>query len=95
MSMEDEKKPVVSFLQCLSVPDGRTFKVEVKSEPIEWPHNKDNDTASKTYTATISFKLDVYATPKKAFAEFINKIFGKGTWERNPYRIAYEFTLIK
>ena len=38
---------------------------------------------------------DVYATPKKAFAEFINKIFGKGTWERNPYRIAYEFTLIK
>lgn len=38
---------------------------------------------------------NVYATPKKAFAEFINKIFGKGTWERNPYRIAYEFTLIK
>lgn len=64
MSMEDEKKHVVSFLQCLSVPDGRTLKVEVKSEPIEWPHNKDNDTASKTYTATISFKLDKKAVKR-------------------------------
>lgn len=36
-----------------------------------------------------------YAKPTEAFAELINKIFGKNTWERNPYRIAYEFTLIK
>ena len=36
-----------------------------------------------------------YAKPTEAFAELINKIFGKDTWEKNPYRIAYEFTLIK
>lgn len=36
-----------------------------------------------------------YAKPTEAFAELINKIFGKGTWEKNPYRIAYEFTLIE
>ena len=30
-----------------------------------------------------------------AFQYLAEKIFGKGTWERNPYRIAYEFTLIK
>ena len=29
----------------------------------------------------------------EAFAELINKTFGKDTWETNPYRIAYEFTL--
>lgn len=38
---------------------------------------------------------EVKYTPRYAFAELINKIFGKNTWERNPYRIAYEFTLIK
>lgn len=36
-----------------------------------------------------------YAKPTEAFAELINKIFGKDTWEKNPYRIGYEFTLIK
>lgn len=38
---------------------------------------------------------EVKYTPRYAFAELINKIFGKDTWEKNPYRIAYEFTLIK
>lgn len=38
---------------------------------------------------------EVKYSAKNAFAELINKIFGKGTWEKNPYRIAYEFTLIK
>ena len=38
---------------------------------------------------------NAYATPKEAFAELVNKIFGKNTWLNNPYRIAYEFTLTK
>lgn len=38
---------------------------------------------------------EVKYTPRYAFAELINKIFGKNTWERNPYRIAYEFSLIE
>lgn len=30
-----------------------------------------------------------------AFLPMVEKIFGRSTWERNPYRIAYEFTLTK
>lgn len=37
-------------------------------------------------------KLD---TPRKAYAELIDKISGKGTWERNPYVFVYNFKLIK
>ena len=37
-------------------------------------------------------KLD---TPHKAYAELIDKIYGKGTWERNPYVFVYNFKLIK
>lgn len=36
-----------------------------------------------------------FSTPKEAFAALIDKINGKGTWERNPYVIVYEFKLIK
>jgi hypothetical protein len=35
-----------------------------------------------------------FSTPKEAFAALIDKINGKGTWERNPYVIVYEFKLI-
>lgn len=37
-------------------------------------------------------KLD---SPRKAYADLIDKISGKGTWERNPYVFAYNFNLIK
>lgn len=37
-------------------------------------------------------KLD---TPRKAYAELIDKINGKGTWKRNPYVFVYNFKLIK
>ena len=35
-----------------------------------------------------------WGTPKKAYAVLINKISGKGTWERNPWVLAYSFKLI-
>lgn len=35
-----------------------------------------------------------FRTPRKAFASLIDKISGKGTWERNPWVFAYEFELI-
>jgi len=38
---------------------------------------------------------DSFNTPKEAFATLIDKISGKGTWERNPYVIVYEFELLK
>lgn len=37
----------------------------------------------------------VFDTPRKAYAELIDKVSGKGTWERNPYVFVYDFELIK
>lgn len=36
-----------------------------------------------------------YPTPREAFAVFIDRISGKGTWESNPYIFAYTFELVK
>lgn len=37
----------------------------------------------------------VFDTPRKAYAELIDKVSGKGTWESNPYVFVYDFELIK
>lgn len=36
-----------------------------------------------------------YDTAIEAFANLINEIGGKGTWERNPFVLVYEFELVK
>lgn len=36
-----------------------------------------------------------FKTPHAAFASLIDRISGKGTWERNPWVYVYEFELIK
>ena len=36
-----------------------------------------------------------YPTPREAFAHLIDKVSGKGTWERNPYVFVYDFELVK
>lgn len=36
----------------------------------------------------------MYAKPKQAFADLINKLNGKGYWESNPDGYAYEFELV-
>lgn len=36
-----------------------------------------------------------FMTPREAFAALIDRISGKGTWQRNPWVYAYEFGLIK
>ena len=35
-----------------------------------------------------------YSTPRQAFAALIDKVSGKGTWERNQFMPAYTFELI-
>ena len=35
-----------------------------------------------------------YTTPRKAYASLIDKINGKGTWERNPFVWVYDFKLL-
>lgn len=34
-------------------------------------------------------------TPREAFAALIDKVSGRGTWDRNPYVVVYEFELVK
>ena len=42
------------------------------------------------------YKSNIYFdNPRDAFAFLIDKISGKGTWEKNPFVFAYEFELIK
>ena len=37
---------------------------------------------------------DGFDTPREAFASLIDKVSGKGTWERNPFVWVYEFKLL-
>ena len=37
--------------------------------------------------------IGLYDTPREAFAALINKVSGKGTWERNSFVWVYEFKL--
>lgn len=36
-----------------------------------------------------------FPSARKAFAVLIDKVSGKGTWERNPWVVAYTFQLVK
>ena len=36
-----------------------------------------------------------HKTPREAFSALIDKISGKGTWEKNPWVFVYEFELVK
>lgn len=36
-----------------------------------------------------------YSTPREAYAALIDRISGKGTWERNPWVFVYDFELVK
>jgi hypothetical protein len=36
-----------------------------------------------------------FDTPREAFAALIDRICGKGTWQRNPWVYAYEFELVR
>lgn len=36
-----------------------------------------------------------YESPREAFVHLIDKVSGKGTWERNPYVFVYDFEFVK
>ena len=40
-------------------------------------------------------KMFLGKTLREAFATLIDKVSGKGTWERNPYVFVYDFELVK
>lgn len=37
---------------------------------------------------------EIFPTPREAFAALIDKISGKGTWDFNPWVVAYSFELV-
>lgn len=37
----------------------------------------------------------LFPTRRQAFASLIDRVSGKGTWERNPWVVVYEFDLVK
>ena len=37
----------------------------------------------------------LFPTPREAFASLIDKVSGRGTWDRNPWVVVYEFELVK
>ncbi len=39
--------------------------------------------------------LQIFDTPREAFAVLIDKISGRGTWKSNPWVVVYEFELVK
>lgn len=38
---------------------------------------------------------ETFNTPRRAFAALIDKVSGRGTWDRNPWVAVYEFELVK
>jgi len=38
---------------------------------------------------------ETFNTPRQAFAALIDKVSGRGTWDRNPWVAVYEFELVK
>lgn len=36
-----------------------------------------------------------FSSPRAAFAELIDRVSGRDTWDRNPYVVAYEFELLR
>lgn len=49
----------------------------------------------KAHFYSIPNKYGTYDTAKKAYAQLINKLSGKGTWGNNPLVFVYDFELVK
>lgn len=56
------------------------------SQALEYPYY---------FIDTKQFLICDYKSPREAFAALIDKVSGRGTWERNPWVMVYEFELLK
>lgn len=58
--MEKEIKPGKTYLY-ITTKEGKTFKLDAKAKPLEWPgtgeQKSDAKVETKTYSATLTFKL--------------------------------------
>ncbi len=48
-----------------------------------------------SYVRRGALRFELSTTPREAYANLIDKICGKGTWEKNPFAFVYEFKLVK
>ena len=55
---------------------------------------KVKDCEKEAHRETASGCLKLFPFPRPAFASLIDKISGKGTWESNPWVVAYSFELV-
>ena len=55
---------------------------------------KVKDCEKEAHRETSSGCLKLFPFPRPAFASLIDKISGKGTWERNPWVVAYSLVLV-
>ena len=55
---------------------------------------KVKDWEKEAHRETASGCLKLFPFPRPAFASLIDKISGKGTWESNPWVVAYSFELV-
>lgn len=57
--------------------------------------NGNGSIAYSFFGASSKNNIGLYDTPREAFAALIDKISGKGTWNKNPWVWRYEFELVK
>ena len=72
-------------LQDISDEDCVKEGVRVGSQALEYPY----------YFIDTQFLICDYKSPRRAFAALIDKVSGRGTWDRNPWVVVYEFELVK
>lgn len=73
-------------LQDISDEDCIKEGVRVGSQALEYPYY---------FIDAKQFLICDYKSPRRAFAALIDKVSGRGTWDRNPWVVAYEFELVK
>ena len=73
-------------LQEISDEDCVKEGVRVGSQALEYPYY---------FIDTKQFLICDYKSPRRAFAALIDKVSGRGTWDRNPWVVVYEFELVK
>ena len=73
-------------LQDISDEDCVKEGVRVGSQALEYPYY---------FIDTKQFLFCDYKSPRRAFAALIDKVSGRGTWDRNPWVVVYEFELVK
>lgn len=85
----------VERLQDISDEDCIKEGIYVNPNPPKW-REYDPYEPWPPYVKPYKFTtIKSFCKPQFAFAYLIDKVSGKGTWERNPYVFAYSFKLIK